>query len=56
LPVQITAASRLIVQIEQIVHRLAQLGSMRSILLWLSREGLQLPHQIHRRGLGTQIA
>ena len=32
-----------------------QLGSMRGVLLCLNREGLQLPHQMHRRGLGTQI-
>jgi DNA invertase Pin-like site-specific DNA recombinase len=41
--------------VEQIVHLFGQLGSMRSVLLCLNREGLQLPHQIHRRGLGTQI-
>ena len=34
------------------MHLFAQLGSMRSVLLCLNREGLQLPHQIHRRGLG----
>jgi len=41
--------------VEQIVHLFSQLGSMRGVLLCLNREGLQLPHQIHRRGLGTQI-
>jgi DNA invertase Pin-like site-specific DNA recombinase len=41
--------------VEQIVHLFAQLGSMRGVLLCLNREGLQLPHQMHRRGLGTQI-
>jgi DNA invertase Pin-like site-specific DNA recombinase len=41
--------------VEHIVHLFNQLGSMRSVLLCLNREGLQLPHQIHRRGLGTQI-
>ena len=41
--------------VEQIVHLFGQLGSMRSVLLCLNREGLQLPHQVHRRGLSTQI-
>ena len=41
--------------VAQIVHLFSQLGSMRGVLLCLNREGLQLPHQIHRRGLGTQI-
>ncbi len=41
--------------VEQIVHLFGQLGSMRGVLLCLNREGLQLPHQIHRRALGTQI-
>ncbi len=41
--------------VEQIVHLFSQLGSMRGVLLCLNREGLQLPHQIRRRGLGTLI-
>jgi hypothetical protein len=41
--------------VEQIVHLFSQLGSMRSVLLCLNRESLQLPHQVHRRGLGPQI-
>jgi hypothetical protein len=41
--------------VEQIVHLFGQLGSMRGVLLCLNREALQLPHQIHRRALGTQI-
>jgi DNA invertase Pin-like site-specific DNA recombinase len=41
--------------VEQIVHLFSQLGSMRSVLLCLNRESLQLPHQVHRHGLGPQI-
>jgi DNA invertase Pin-like site-specific DNA recombinase len=41
--------------IEHIAHLFTQLGSIRSVLLCLNREGLQLPHQVHRRGLGVQI-
>jgi DNA invertase Pin-like site-specific DNA recombinase len=41
--------------IEQTVHLFGQLGSVRGVLLGLRREGLQLPHQVRRRGLGTQI-
>jgi len=41
--------------VEQIVHLFNQVGSIRGVLLCLNRESLQLPHQIHRRGLGTQI-
>jgi hypothetical protein len=36
------------------VHLFNQLGSMRGVLLCLNQEGLQLPHQIHRRRLGTE--
>ena len=32
--------------VEQIVHLFAQLGWMSSVVLWLNREGQQLPHQI----------
>lgn len=41
--------------VEQIVHLFAQLGSIRGVLLCLNREDLQLPHQVRRRGLATQI-
>jgi hypothetical protein len=41
--------------VEQIVHLFGQIGSIRGVLRCLSREGLQLPHQLRRRGLGTQI-
>lgn len=41
--------------IEQIVHLFGQLGSMRGVLMCLNREQLQLPHQVRRRGVGTQI-
>jgi DNA invertase Pin-like site-specific DNA recombinase len=41
--------------IEHIVHLFQQLGSLRGVLLSLRREGLQLPHQVRRRGLGVQI-
>ena len=41
--------------IEHIAHLFTQLGSIRGVLLCLNREGLQLPHQVHQRGLGVQI-
>jgi DNA invertase Pin-like site-specific DNA recombinase len=41
--------------VEQIVHLFGQLGSMRGVLLCLTREGLKLPHQVRRRGLPAQI-
>ena len=41
--------------IEHIVHLFQQLGSLRGVLLSLRREGVQLPHQVRRRGLGVQI-
>ena len=41
--------------IEQIVHLFQQVGSVRGVLRSLRREGLDLPHQVRRRGLGVQL-
>jgi DNA invertase Pin-like site-specific DNA recombinase len=41
--------------IEQIVRLFQQVGSVRGVLRSLRREGLDLPHQVRRRGLGVQI-
>jgi DNA invertase Pin-like site-specific DNA recombinase len=52
---QLTPDQAVRLAIEQIVHLFGQLGSVRGVLLGLRREGLQLPHQVRRRGLATQI-
>ena len=41
--------------LEQVFHLFAQLGSVRAVLTYLRREGLDLPHRVARRGLGSRV-
>jgi hypothetical protein len=41
--------------LEQAFHLFARLGSIRAVLAHLRREGLELPHRVVRRGLGSRI-
>jgi DNA invertase Pin-like site-specific DNA recombinase len=41
--------------LEQVFHLFAQLGSVRAVLYYLLREGLELPHRVVRRGLGSRV-
>jgi DNA invertase Pin-like site-specific DNA recombinase len=42
--------------IELVFHLFASLGSVHAVLRHLRGEGVELPHQVTRRGLGTSIA
>jgi DNA invertase Pin-like site-specific DNA recombinase len=41
--------------IDQVMALFGQLGSIRSVLLYLRRAGLELPHRVVHRGLGSRI-
>jgi DNA invertase Pin-like site-specific DNA recombinase len=41
--------------IEQVFTLFAHLGSIRSVLLYLRRAGLELPHRVVHRGVGSRI-
>ncbi len=41
--------------LEQTFHLFARLGSVRAVLYYLRREGLELPHRVVRRGLGGRV-
>ncbi len=41
--------------IGQVFYLFAQLGSVRAVLRYLLREGLELPHRVVRRGLGNCV-